>query len=118
MILLGDTPHSLVVIHSCIKSVVFTITLVLYVIALHSNDEEHTVPLSQLENLNGLPLAKKDATIDTDVIWMHKGKTPYQATIVGIHTDKGNYICTYSYLYIRVITLRGHSVFQSGRLKL
>ena len=88
----SDTPHSLVVIHSYIKPVVFTITSVLYVIALHSNDEEHTVPLSQLENLSGLPLPK-DATIDADGIWMHKGKTPYKATIVGIHTDKGNYIC-------------------------
>ncbi len=61
--------------------------IVLYVITLHSNDEEHTVPL---ENSNGLPLSKKDATIDAKVIWMHKGKTPYEATIVGIHTDKGN----------------------------
>ena len=108
--MIGDTPHSLVVIHSCIKPVVFTITLVLYVIALHSNDEEHTVPLSQVENLNGLPLPKKDATIDTDVIWMHKGKTPYEAIIVGILTDKGNYICTYSYLYIRIITLTDGSL--------
>ena len=63
--------------------------LVLYDMVLHSNNEEHTVPLSQLEHINGLALSKKDATIDTDVIWMYKGKTPYEATIVGIHTDKG-----------------------------
>lgn len=48
----------------------FTITSVLYVIALHSNDEKHTASLSQLENLNGLPLPKEDATIDANVIWM------------------------------------------------
>ena len=54
-------------------------------------NEEHTVPLSQLENLNGLPLPTKDDTIDADVICMHNRKIP---TIVGIHNDKGNYICT------------------------
>ena len=62
--------------------------LVLYSIILHSNDEERTVPLDQLEGLNGLTLSKKDATIDADVIWMYRGKTPYKSTIVGIHTDK------------------------------
>ena len=65
---------------------------VLYAIVLHSNDEEHTVPLNQLENFNGLTLSKKDATIDAKVIWMYKGKTPYEATIVGIHTDKGKFV--------------------------
>ena len=63
--------------------------LVLYAIVLHSNNEEHTVPSSQLEDFNGLALSKKDVTMDTDVIWMYKGKTPYEATIVGIHTNKG-----------------------------
>ena len=66
--------------------------LVFYAIVLHSN-EEHTVPLIQLEDHNGLALSKKDATIDASVIWMHKGKTPYEATIVGIRTDKGK-TCT------------------------
>ena len=58
-------------------------------IVLHSNDEEHTVPLNQLEDQNGLSLSTKDATIGANVVWIHKGKTPYEATIVGIHADKG-----------------------------
>ena len=68
-----------------------THNLVLYAIILHSNNEKHTVPLNQLENLNGLALSK-DTTINADDIWMYKGKTPYEATTVGIHTDKGTYL--------------------------
>ena len=45
--------------------------------------------LNQLDNINGLPLSKKDATINAEVLWMYKGKTPYEATIVGIQTDTG-----------------------------
>ena len=43
-------------------------TVVFYSIVLHSNDEEHSVTLDQLDNINGLPLSKKDATIKSAVI--------------------------------------------------
>ena len=48
---------------------------------LHSNDEQYTVPLNQLETIDGLPLTK-ETVVGTEVVWLHKGKTPYKATIV------------------------------------
>lgn len=36
----------------------------MYSIVLHSNDEEHSVPIEQLENINGLPLSMRDDVID------------------------------------------------------
>ena len=57
---------------------------VLYTIVLHTNEEEHTVPLEALENtITGLPLQKEEAVINQEVVWLHKGKIPYKATIVG-----------------------------------
>ena len=53
-----------------------------HTIVLHSNDEQYTVPLTQLETIDGLPLPPKDAVSGTEVMWMYKGKTPYKATIV------------------------------------
>lgn len=38
-----------------------------------------------------MPLAKEEAVIDQEVVWLHKGKTPYKATIVGSHTGKSNF---------------------------
>ena len=66
----------------------------LYTIALHTNEEEHTVPLELLESTTGLPLKKEEAVIDQEVVWLHKGKTPYKATIVGSQScnmGKGNF---------------------------
>ena len=78
--------------------------LVRYSIVLHSNNEEQSVPLDELENTSGLPLSKKEALIDTEVIWMYKKRTPYKATIVGIHVNTGMleiyiriYICIHSH---------------------
>ena len=36
-----------------------------------------------LESTTGLPLRKEEAVIDQEVVWLHKGKIPYKATIVG-----------------------------------
>ena len=36
-----------------------------------------------MEVTSGLPLQPANAVVDTDVIWLHKGKTSYEATIVG-----------------------------------
>ena len=55
----------------------------LYTIVLHTNEEEHTVPLEALESTTGLALRKEEAVLDQEVVWLHKGKTPYKATIVG-----------------------------------
>ena len=48
---------------------------VLYTIVLHTNEGEHTVPLEALGSTAGLPLQKKEAVIDEEVVWLHKGKT-------------------------------------------
>ena len=66
---------------------------VLYAIVLHTNEEEHTVPLEALENTTGLPLQKEEAVIDQEVVWLHKDKIPHKATIVGgqsCNVGKGN----------------------------
>ena len=39
----------------------------------------------------GLPLTKEEAVIDQEVVWLHKGKAPYKATIVGSHTGKSSF---------------------------
>ena len=48
-------------------------------------------------------LSTKDATIGANVVWIHKGKTPYEATIVGIHADKGR-------LYISGLSLKSNTL--------
>ena len=103
LIMLSYNYIQLEIVQTCLKYIINVIYillfnlcahhLVLYAIILHSNEEEHTVPLNQLEDHSGLALSKKDATIDASVIWMHKGKIPYEAMTVGIHTDKGK-TCT------------------------
>jgi len=55
---------------------------------LHSSEEEvRDVPISALELTNGLPIKPEEAVMDTEVVWLYKGKTPHKATIVG--TRKG-----------------------------
>ena len=74
-----------------------------YSIVVHSNNEEQSVPLDELENTSGLPLSEKEALIDTEIIWMYKKRTPYKATIVGIHVNTGMLeICIYIFAYIHM----------------
>ena len=55
---------------------------------MHSSEEEvRDVPISALELTNCLPIKPEEAVMDTEVVWLYKGKTPYKATIVG--TRKG-----------------------------
>ena len=62
---------------------IIILTLVLYSIVLHTNEEEKLVPLSALESMNGMPLKPEEAVMDTEVVWLSDGNTPYKATIVG-----------------------------------
>ena len=43
--------------------------------------------MEELDSTSGLPLKKQDAVVDEEVVWLYKRKTPYKATIVGVHSS-------------------------------
>ncbi len=49
---------------------------------LSSNHKEYSVPLKELEKTDGMPAKEVDLPPGAKVIWLHKGKRPYEGHIV------------------------------------
>ena len=51
---------------------------------LISNHKEYSVPLKELETTDGMPAKEADLPSGAKVIWLHKGKRPYEGHIVDV----------------------------------
>ena len=56
--------------------------LVICTAVLYNKEEVKDITLESLQTTSDLPLQPADAIVNADVIWLHKGKTPYEAMIV------------------------------------
>ena len=67
---------------------------------LNSNHKEYTVPIKELE-IEGMPAKEGELCVGSDVIWLHKGKRPYEGHVVevppGIASKKRKVQCKFYY---------------------